>query len=162
MKDTIGDSAATTGRGTPANIRLKIVGSVWAVSNIILLILLSCHLIGEAAYVAMFCFLLAFGLVAYEFPRLREVSLGADRIQAVLKDVKEVQEDVFAKAATVKEIAGHVADIARVAATDGLQLMHIWGFDLLYGREETRMRMRDAIVACLKSANEAKRKLIQP
>lgn len=136
--------------------RFMVVVITCACAELVLIVLLCSTKIGPEVFAGLFFSVMCFGLVSHEIPRIREFSLGWSKVQATMDRAEKLRDEFYAEASAVRELAGHMADIATILASGQISLKQMGDFKGCHMREEARLVARDSIIACLKVAGREK------
>ena len=107
-----------------------------------------------------FGIILSTSLLLIALDRLKEFDLK--NLKLVLSEVKQVQADIYARAATLRSLAETIADITTTFLTDRIpQLMESHLRNERYDRERQRLLMRNRVLSMLRESGSAPEKIAQ-
>jgi hypothetical protein len=144
--------------GSRESVAACIVGAVFSIAFTLLLCL---GTICQSSYIVLLLLVALFTLGLHGFSRLRELDFRSGKM--TLAEVERVRDEVFAKAATLRDLAINLAVIAETLATD--RIPQIMGYPApiadIYKREEARADTRDKVVELLRATGVDEQRTLQ-
>lgn len=137
------------------NIKTEsILSCIVVVIGLLLFTTLLCQkYIGEGSYVILICVLALSSIALNGFNRVREFDLK--NLKLTLCEIKQVRDDIYAKATTLQTLAENLAEIATLLGTDRLPMLFAFQPGLqeaIYEKESCRFKLKENIIAILRSA----------
>lgn len=138
----------------------KMVAIVTAIGLLLVTALLWLGKLQSHDYTIAFGIILSTALLLIALDRLKEFDLR--NLKLVLSEVKQVQADIYARAATLRSLAENIADITTTFLTDRIpQLMESHLRNERYDRERQRLLMRDRVLSILRESGSSPEKIAQ-
>lgn len=133
----------------PESVAVCVIGAVLTPAFFVLLCF---GYIGPGYFCILISLLAAFTLALYGFRRLLSIDLRSGKL--TLEKMEKVRDEVYATAASQRELAVKLANIAEIIATNKLPQVVAYPtpIEKLYAIEEARASMRDSAVGILRVA----------